>query len=44
LNKRVEHLEAKINEKTAIVRCDARTNKRNALNALKRKKRLEKTL
>jgi charged multivesicular body protein 4 len=44
LNKKVEHLEAKINEETAIARRDARTNKRNALNALKRKKRLEKTL
>lgn len=44
LNKKVEHLEAKINEETAIARRDARTNKRNALNALKRKKRLEKNL
>jgi phage shock protein A len=44
LNKKVEHLEAKINEETSIARRDARTNKRNALNALKRKKRLEKTL
>ncbi|CAF0975157.1 unnamed protein product [Rotaria magnacalcarata] len=44
LNKKVEHLEAKINEETAIARRDARTNKRNALTALKRKKRLEKTL
>jgi len=44
LNKKVEHLEGKINEETAIARRDARTNKRNALNALKRKKRLEKTL
>ncbi|CAF4771512.1 unnamed protein product, partial [Rotaria sp. Silwood2] len=44
LNKKVEHLEAKINEETGIARRDARTNKRNALNALKRKKRLEKTL
>ncbi|CAF1274172.1 unnamed protein product [Adineta steineri] len=44
LNKKVEHLEAKINEETAIARRDARTNKRNALNALKRKKRLEKSL
>jgi len=44
LNKKVEHLEARINEETAIARRDARTNKRNALNALKRKKRLEKSL
>ena len=44
LNKKVEHLEARINEETTIARRDARTNKRNALNALKRKKRLEKTL
>jgi charged multivesicular body protein 4 len=44
LNKKVEHLEGRINEETAIARRDARTNKRNALNALKRKKRLEKTL
>jgi charged multivesicular body protein 4 len=44
LNKKVDHLEAKINEETDIARRDARTNKRNALNALKRKKRLEKTL
>ncbi|UJR34314.1 hypothetical protein I4U23_021717 [Adineta vaga] len=45
LNKKVEHyLEAKINEETAIARRNARTNKHNALNALKRKKRLEKTL
>lgn len=44
LNKKVEHLEAKIAEETNIARRDARTNKRNALNALKRKKRLEKTL
>jgi len=44
LNKKVEHLEGKINEETAIARRDARTNKRNALNALKRKKRLEKNL
>ncbi len=44
LNKKVEHLEGKINEETAIARRDARTNKRNAINALKRKKRLEKTL
>jgi len=44
LNKKVEHLESRINEETAIARRDARTNKRNALNALKRKKRLEKTL
>ncbi|CAF3202118.1 unnamed protein product [Rotaria socialis] len=44
LNKKVEHLEGKINEETAIARRDARTNKRSALNALKRKKRLEKTL
>ena len=42
--KKVEHLEAKINKETAIARRDARTNKRNALNASKRKKRLEKTL
>ena len=38
LNKKVEHLESRINEETAIARRDARTNKRNALNALKRKK------
>lgn len=44
LNKKVEFLEAKINEETAIARRDARTNKRNALNALKRKKRYEKSL
>ncbi|CAF0948078.1 unnamed protein product [Rotaria sordida] len=44
LNKKVEHLESRINEETTIARRDARTNKRNALNALKRKKRLEKTL
>jgi len=44
LNKKVEHLESRINEETAIARRDARTNKRNALNALKRKKRLEKNL
>ncbi|UJR24510.1 hypothetical protein I4U23_005885 [Adineta vaga] len=44
LNKKVEHLEGRINEETAIARRDARTNKRNAINALKRKKRLEKTL
>lgn len=44
LNKKVEHLEGRINEETNIARRDARTNKRNALNALKRKKRLEKTL
>ena len=44
LQKKVEHLEGKINEETEIARRDARTNKRNALNALKRKKRLEKTL
>jgi len=44
LNKKVEHLEGRINEETAIARRDARVNKRNALNALKRKKRLEKTL
>lgn len=44
LNKKVEHLEGRINEETNIARRDARTNKRNAINALKRKKRLEKTL
>ncbi|CAF0913232.1 unnamed protein product [Didymodactylos carnosus] len=44
LTKKVEFLEGKINEETERARRDARTNKRNALMALKRKKRLEKQL
>ncbi|CAF0822013.1 unnamed protein product [Didymodactylos carnosus] len=44
LTKKVEFLEGKINEETEKARRDARTNKRNALMALKRKKRLEKQL
>src|SRR5690349_5238600 len=44
LNKKVEDLESRINEETEIARRNARTNKRNALKALKRKKRLETNL
>ena len=44
LNKKIGHLESEINEATATARRLAQIDKRNAINALKRKKRLEKTL
>ncbi|XP_040566388.1 charged multivesicular body protein 4b [Lepeophtheirus salmonis] len=44
LNKKQSHLEKKIEEEIEIARKNAKTNKRSALQALKRKKRHEKQL
>ncbi|CAB4015883.1 charged multivesicular body 4b [Paramuricea clavata] len=44
LQKKSEHLEKKIDQELNIAKTNASKNKRSALNALKRKKRLEKQL